>query len=175
MTKPSRSASKGRLARRGSSLRADSARMLMKPAKTTGSIEASVAPAITTSASSRWIVFKASPTAWLPVAQALANGHVRAFGAERDRHQARGGIRQEVRQEHGRDAIRPAFDQNLLLTQDLLDPARGGAQNHADALGALFIDLQASIGDGIFRCDQRKLRAAVHVPQLLRRECGPRA
>ena len=100
--------------------------------------------------------------------------HVGAFGAERNRHQAGRGIRQEVRQEHGRDTIRPALDQNLLLTEDLLDPARGGAQNHADALGTLFVDLQASIGDSFLRRDQRELRAAVHVPQLLRGECGPR-
>ena len=44
----------------------------MNPAKITGSMLASVPPATITSASSRRIVLNASPTAWLPVAQALA-------------------------------------------------------------------------------------------------------
>src|SRR5438105_4829569 len=72
MTNPSRSASNGRLAFCGWSLRADSARMLIKPAKITGRMLASVPPATMTSASSRSTVLNASPTAWLPVAHALA-------------------------------------------------------------------------------------------------------
>ena len=46
--------------------------MLMKPAKITGRMLASVPPASITSASSRAMVLSASPTAWVPVAQALA-------------------------------------------------------------------------------------------------------
>src|SRR6266542_1598123 len=70
-TKPSRSASKGREALVGSSLRVDMAFIWQKPAMVSGRMMASAPPAIITSASSRWMIFMASPMAWLPVAQAV--------------------------------------------------------------------------------------------------------
>src|SRR5712692_3420580 len=70
-TKPSRSASKGRDAFVGSSLRVDMAFIWQKPAMVSGRMMASAPPAIITSASSRWMIFMASPMAWLPVAQAV--------------------------------------------------------------------------------------------------------
>src|SRR4051794_6048859 len=63
MTNPSRSLSKGRLARVGSSLRVDSARIAANPPTPIGVIAASEPPAIITSASLRLMISKASPIA----------------------------------------------------------------------------------------------------------------
>jgi hypothetical protein len=72
MTKPSRSASNGRDALVGSSLRlVDSARMAAKAATGISPIPASAPPAIITSASPRRMMFSASPMAWLLLLQAL--------------------------------------------------------------------------------------------------------
>src|SRR5579864_1634867 len=62
-TKPSRSRSKGRLARVGSSLRVDSARIAAKPPTPMGVMAASEPPAIMTSASPRRMISHASPIA----------------------------------------------------------------------------------------------------------------
>ena len=70
-TNPSRSASNGREAFSGSSLRVDMAFMAQKPAMVRGTIMASAPPAIMTSASPRWMIRWASPRAWLPVAHAV--------------------------------------------------------------------------------------------------------
>src|SRR5438067_3294949 len=70
ITKPARSRSNGRESRSGWSLSPTRARMLMKPATITGTIAASVPPAIMASASPRRTVSNASPMAWPPVAQA---------------------------------------------------------------------------------------------------------
>src|SRR6476660_5451195 len=63
ITKPSRSLSHGRLARCGSSLRVESARMAAKPPTPIGVIAASEPPAIMTSASLRLMISNASPMA----------------------------------------------------------------------------------------------------------------
>ncbi len=63
MMKPSRSLSNGRLARCGSSLRVDSARMAANPPTPIGVIAASEPPAIMMSASPRRMISKASPIA----------------------------------------------------------------------------------------------------------------
>ena len=61
--KPSRSLSKGRLARSGSSLRVESARSAANPPTPIGVIAASEPPAIITSAASRLMISYASPMA----------------------------------------------------------------------------------------------------------------
>src|SRR6188768_3032704 len=77
ITNPSRSLSKGRDARDGSSLRVDSARIAAKPPTPIGVIAASEPPAIMTSASPREITRKASPTACAPDEHAV---HGAEFG-----------------------------------------------------------------------------------------------
>ncbi len=77
MMKPSRSLSNGRLARCGSSLRVDSARIAAKPPTPIGVIAASDPPAIITSASSRLMISKASPMACAEAEHAV---HVAEFG-----------------------------------------------------------------------------------------------
>src|SRR5450759_4771440 len=77
ITKPSRSLSQGRLARAGSSLRVESARMAANPPTPMGVMAASAPPAIITSASWCWMMRKESPMEWALVVQAVA---VASFG-----------------------------------------------------------------------------------------------
>src|SRR6266853_2070924 len=77
ITKPSRSLSQGRLARAGSSLRVESARMAANPPTPMGVMAASEPPAIITSASWCWMMRKESPMEWALVVQAVA---VASFG-----------------------------------------------------------------------------------------------
>ena len=72
MTKPSRSLSNGRLARVGSSLRVESARMAANPPTERGVTEASAPPAMMASASPCMIMRTESPIALALVAQAVA-------------------------------------------------------------------------------------------------------
>ena len=72
ITKPSRSLSKGRLARVGSSLRVESARMAANPPTDMAVTAASAPPAIITSASPCRIMRTESPMALALVAQAVA-------------------------------------------------------------------------------------------------------
>ncbi len=77
MTNPSRSLSNGRLARAGSSLRVESARIAANPPTPIGVIAASDPPAIITSASPRLMISYASPIACADAVQAV---HVARFG-----------------------------------------------------------------------------------------------
>ncbi len=77
ITKPSRSASNGRLAPSGSSLRVLTALAEAKPATANSQIPASVPPATMTSASSRRMISAASPMALAEAAQAVT---VQLFG-----------------------------------------------------------------------------------------------
>ena len=77
ITKPSRSLSNGRLARSGSSLRVDSARMAAKPPTPMGVMADSEPPAIITSASSRRMISNESPMACADAEHAV---HVAELG-----------------------------------------------------------------------------------------------
>src|SRR4029079_4987293 len=79
-TKPSRSRSKGRLARGGSSLRVDRARIAAKPPRPMWVIAASLPPVIITSAMPTWIARNASPMALAAEAHAVATAE---FGPRR--------------------------------------------------------------------------------------------
>src|SRR5438034_8422221 len=82
-TNPSRPASKGREAFVGASLRVDIAFIEQKPAIVSGMMMASAPPAIMTSASPRWMSRRASPIAWLPVAQAVMTAEFGPFAPKR--------------------------------------------------------------------------------------------
>ncbi len=71
MMNPSRSVSKGRLARWGSLFRVDRAFMALNPPTPSGQMQDSVPPAIMASASPRSMVLNASPMEWVPVAHAV--------------------------------------------------------------------------------------------------------
>ena len=79
-TKPSRSRSNGRLARGGSSLRVERARIAAKPPRPMCVIAASLPPVIITSAWPVWMILKASPIALAAEAQAVATAE---FGPRR--------------------------------------------------------------------------------------------
>ena len=80
-TKPSRSRSNGRLARGGSSLRVDRARIEAKPPSSMWVMAASLPPVIITSAMPDWIARNASPMALAAEAQAVA---IAVFGPRSD-------------------------------------------------------------------------------------------
>src|SRR2546428_6570596 len=82
-TNPSRAASKGRDAFAGSSLRVDMAFIWQNPAMQSGMMMASAPPAIMTSASPRWMIFVASPMAWLPVAHAVTTDELGPLAPKR--------------------------------------------------------------------------------------------
>ena len=72
ITKPSRCASNGRLARVGSSLRVERERAAANPPTLSGVMAASAPPQIMASASLRWMILKASPMACADAEQAVA-------------------------------------------------------------------------------------------------------
>ena len=83
MMKPSRSRSKGRQARVGSSLRVESARIAANPPTPKGVIAASDPPATITSASPRRMVSNASPTACADAEQAVQVAEFGPFAPRR--------------------------------------------------------------------------------------------
>ena len=97
MTNPSRSRSKGREARWGSSLRVLKARMAQKPPMPKGRMAASLPPANMTLASPILMVRQASPRAWVEVAQAE---QVARFGPRRFVEHGKQ-ARTHVQNEHG--------------------------------------------------------------------------
>src|SRR6266568_3531018 len=105
ITNPSRSASNGREARSGSSLRVDRARMAEKPPTHSGAITPSHPPAIMTSASLRAVA---------------------------DRNLTRGHVHDESDDEEGRHAPRPLAQQDGVLPLDGREPADSRADVHPD-------------------------------------------
>ena len=89
--------------------------MLMKPAKMTGRMLASVPPAIDHVGIVAQDRLERLAHRVAARGAGAGDGHVRAFGAERDRDQARRRVGQEVRQEHRRHAVWAALEQDLLL------------------------------------------------------------
>ena len=116
ITKPARVASNGREARGG--LRRSSAaspRIAVKPARISGSTQASVPPAIIASASPRLMQLGRLADR---VRAGRAGRHDRVVDAldpERDRELTRGGVDEHVRQEARRDAVGAALAQDLGL------------------------------------------------------------
>ena len=98
------------------------------------------------------------------------DSHVRALGTEGDRDQTGGRVGQEVRQEHRRNPIGSALEQNLVLREHLVDAPRSRAEHDPDAVGAFGGHVQARVSAGFLCRDQCELRAAVHVPQVLGRD-----
>ena len=82
-TKPSRSRSKGRLARVGSSFRVERARIAANPPRPIRVIAASLPPVTITSAWPSWMCLKASPMALLAEAQAVATAELTPFRPHR--------------------------------------------------------------------------------------------
>jgi hypothetical protein len=108
ITKPSRVASNGRDARRGLSLRVESAPMLAKPPIDIGVTAASDPPAIITSASPYWIVRNASPIACALVAHADTIAKFGPCASKRIDTTPAAMSEMNIGMKNGRDALRPA-------------------------------------------------------------------
>src|SRR5271154_4512419 len=119
MTKPSRSLSHGRLARAGSSLRVESARMAANPPTPMGVMAASEPPAIITSASPCWMMRMESPVEGALVGQAVAGGQVNDGGGNEER----------------RDLARAALDERGVFALDHIESADARADVNAYVFG----------------------------------------
>ena len=128
----------------GSSSSATRPRIAQKPARMSGWMHDSVPPARTASAAPRRISSAPSPTACEPVARGR-RGVVRPAQAERDRDLPARRVDQHARDEEGRDPVRAAVAQDVLL-HDPRQPADRRADDDADAVG---ISVQAAVAPGL--------------------------
>ena len=132
-TKPSRSRSKGRLARVGSSLRVERARIEANPPRPMWVIAASLPPVIITSAWPYWMSLKASPMALAAEAQAVA---IAEFGPRRpqlDRDLAAGGVDHQLGDGERADPRRALGHHRGVLGLELVQAA--DARADVDAAG----------------------------------------
>ena len=135
MTKPSRALSNGRLARVGSSLRVDSARIAANPPTLIGVIDASDPPAIITSASPRRMISNASPIACADAVHAV---HVARFGPRAPKRidtcpAAR--LMMDAGMKNGEIRRGPPVEQLFVLPLDRREPADARRDEDADLVG----------------------------------------
>ena len=168
-TKPSRSASKGREAVAGSSLRSESALQEQKPPMPERFTQASAPPAIITSASPYSIMRPASPIAMGARGACRDHRHVRALGLELDRDQARHHVDDGAGHEERRDAPRPLGDHLADVVLDHRQPADARAHVHADALGVRVVDHEAGVVERHLRGREPVVDERVGAARLLRR------
>ena len=167
ITKPSRSASNGRLARVGSSLRVESARIAWNAAIPIGTTPASAPPAIMTSASPRLMTSAASPMPLPLVAQAdttLKFGPLRPRSIEiwpGSRSISIWTIRNGVTRSG------PLSNRVLNPCPRLPMPPMPEPEMAPNALGVLRGDDQASVLERLARGIHPKLDEAVDPPRLL--------
>ena len=167
MTNPARVASNGREASVGSSSSATSPRIAQNPARISGVIGASVPPASDD-------VGLAAPDRRRRLADRGRAGRARGDGrevlsleAELDRDLPARRVDEHRGDEEGRDAIRPALGEDLLLLDDRRDPADRRPDEDPDARG---IDaVQPRIVPRLLRGGDGEEDVAVHPSRLLRR------
>ena len=135
ITKPSRSLSKGREAFSGSSLRVESARIAQKPPTPSGVIAASEPPAIMTSASPRWMRRKESPTAWAPLAHAVAVAEFGPLAPVRIETQPEARLTIAAGMKNGLILRGPALEEGLVLALDGGEAADAAADEDAHPSG----------------------------------------
>ena len=147
MTKPSRSLSNGRLARAGSSLRVDSARIAANPPTPIGVIDASEPPAIITSASPRRMISNDSP---IECAEAVHAVQVARFGPRAPNRidtwpAAR--LMIDAGMKNGEMRRGPPLMQLEVLALDGREPADARRDEHADLVGVRRRHLQPRVLD----------------------------
>ena len=163
MTKPSRSLSNGRLARSGSSLRVDSARIAAKPPTPIGVMAASDPPAIITSASSRWMISNASPIACAEAEQAV---HVAEFGPlapKRMETWPAARLMMAAGMKNGEMRRGPPSRSALCSRSIVLNPPMPDAMKTPVRIGDLRRDLQPRIVHRELRGGDRELDEDVHL------------
>src|SRR5829696_7306142 len=94
---------------------------------------------------------------------------VRPSIAERDRKLPTGGVDQTVREPMRRGAVGPAVAQDVVLLDDGLDPADGGAVDDGNASGVVGT-VETGILDRLLRRGQSKQDVVVESALLLRRD-----
>lgn len=93
------------------------------------------------------------------------DGVVRPAQTERDRDLAARRVGKDVRQERGRHAARAALSENVVLAQQLVEPADTRAEHHPDAIGPVAVEprvVHRLPGRG-----ERELDAAIEALELL--------
>ena len=132
ITNPARVASNGREARGGYSSSAASPRIAVKPARISGSTQASVPPAITASQSPALDHLGGLADRVRPGRAGRDDRVVQALDPERDRDLAGRRVDEHVRQEARRDAVGAAVAQRRDLLGDPGHAADRRAEEHAD-------------------------------------------
>ena len=134
-TKPSRSRSNGRLARVGSSLRVEKARIAANPPRPMWVIAASLPPVIMTSAQSDWISLKASPIALVAEAQAVATAEHGPCRPQRIETWPLRGIDHQLGDRERADPRRALVHHRRVLGLELVQAADSRADDHAARIG----------------------------------------
>ena len=147
MTKPSRPASNGRLARSGSSLRVESARRAANADMPTSLTAASAPPANIAVASPRRMMLKASPRALLPAAQAVQVALTGPLRPRRMELQAEAMLGIIMGMKKGLTRVGPLCEQDADLLVEGVEAAHARADEGADRIGVF--------GDGVAGVLQR--------------------
>ncbi len=163
MTKPSRSLSNGRLARCGSSLRVDSARIAAKPPTPIGVIAASEPPAIITSASSRWMISKASPMACADAEQAVQVAEFGPLAPKRIETWPAARLMMAAGMKNGEIRRGPPSMQRLVLALDGAEPADADAMNTPTRVAISGVTVSAGVVHRELRRGDRVLDEDVHL------------
>ena len=98
-----------------------------------GMMIASDPPAIMTSASPRWMIFIASPIAWLPVAHAVTIDEFGPLAPKRIEISPEAMFTMSIGMKNGRDAVRALLEQDLVGLEQRRDAADAGAHQHPEA------------------------------------------
>ncbi len=167
MTKPSRSLSNGRLARCGSSLRVESARMAAKPPTPIGVMAASEPPAIITSASSRLMISKASPMACAEAEQAVHVAELGPLAPKRIETWPAARLMMAAGMKNGEMRRGPPSRKRTVLALDRAEPADARRDEDAGPDRHLRADLQPRILHRELRGGDRELDEDVHLLDVL--------
>ena len=167
ITKPSRSASNGREAFFGSSLRVESARIEANPATDIGVIALSAPPQIIASASPRSIMRKLSPMACAPAAQAVAVAEFGPFAPCRIETLPEARLTIDEAIKNGETRSGPPDQQFFVLALDRPEIADARTDVSSDHFGVRIVNHQAAVLDGFVRGGNGKMRESAHSPRFL--------
>ena len=167
-TNPSRSASNGRDARSGSSLRCESVRACTNPATVMPVMQASAPPAITTSASPARSIRTAQASASAPDAHADTGECTLALRLELQAHPRGGPVGHEHRDGERGDLAQAGTLQQVVLVEQRDRAADAGADHDGEPLRVdrLAGFAQARVRPRLLGGDERDLLAAVQPPGL---------
>ena len=128
---------------------------------------ASVPPVIMTSASSRWMVWKASPMALAAEAQAVATAVLAPHRPEVNRDVAGGRVGDHLGDDERADLAGAALMIAGVLLFELVEAADAAAEDDAAAERIFLAKVEAAVFDGFDGGDQRELGEAVEAARGL--------